>query len=80
MGAGRTALRAKNFNKNWQRVERGGSENFGHFERGGWYLGGGCLRKGGVWPPLETMLTGQVQVKTDIAILDIFGLFVLFWG
>ena len=43
MGAGRTAIRVKNFNKNGQRVERGESENWGHFERGGWYLGGVVL-------------------------------------
>ena len=30
---------------------KGGSENLGHFERGGWYLGGVVLERGGLTSP-----------------------------
>ena len=49
MGTGRTARHVENFNKNWQRVERGGPKIWVIW-KGGWYLGGVLLEMGGSDP------------------------------
>ena len=59
IGAGRTARRAENFNKNWQ---RGGVRKFGSFWKEG--LVGGVLERGGL-TPLETMWIWCIDMQSQ---------------
>ena len=43
-------------------VQKGGSENLAHFERG-WYLGGVVLERGDL-TPLETMVLIDIRYKS----------------